>query len=1042
MALPLFAVTLFVSAFILFLVQPIIGRLILPRLGGAPQVWNTCMVFFQSVLLAGYAYSHYVTTRLPFKRQLIVHALVILLPFLVLLPFGGPFNVGTWTPPPGANPIFSTLLLLLFIVGLPFFAVSTSAPLLQKWFTRTDHPSANDPYFLYSASNVGSLLALVAYPFIIEPIIGLSAQTWTWTVFYVLFVVMLFACVAMLYKLPDLVLKPALTGPELTTPDAKALPPADTGIKAGGTTPAVTGIQKKKPFKPGQKPVVSAAPALDVSMPRSDKVTPWRRVRWVLLAAIPTSLMLGVTTYISVDLSPFPLVWTIPLALYLLSFILVYSKWPTTWLGTPHQVVLFLQPLFLLALTMLIMTPTIALLLPMLVCFLGFFFTALMCHGELARDRPTAEHLTEYFLLMSFGGMLGGVLNGIIAPILFVGVLEFPLAIIIAGFLRPTQRDLGWTDEFVLRSSPSTEQWAIQKSNEYSEKHGQPRTGRPFVFGYVMDVIMGFFVLGLLFIGLHTLVTGRLLANILGLFFDEESMDEVLPAAYRFFVFIVPMIVLFFYAARPYRFGLGLLALLGVHFLFFGADRRDIVPGGAKRTYFGVLRVYKSDDALNRIEFNERAHRGTGRYYTNELDPDVKSALPRDVMAIVGENSAEKKLTRGITTGLLHGTTQHGQNFHWPPQLRRLATTYYHRLGPVGAVMERFNWFERGKSRDFDLLAPDANKDWNPNDYKAAAGRTTGQLVWTADSRLPAAMVGMGASDFMGGLPVNTIANAFSEPPIATIGLGTGTMASYGRPYQHVTFYEIDDQIRMFSEPFKVDPEPGYDPAKYDMAGPNDRLSQPWFTYLRDSRLRGAFTEVIMGDARLSLKREDKELTERFPLRQNYYKVMVIDAFSSDAIPVHLITKEGIQLYLDCLADDGVICVHTSNRHVNLIKPVVDIAIELKLDYQVGKDFGAPNIGHTSSEYVMLARKTAKVPVVNPKDNQEEEREFEVLRDLYKLPGKDAKSTSANKMVGPVRGSRVRWYRPSGYGMRVWTDDYTNMVSIIRWPWQTPSADD
>src|SRR5262249_54583389 len=153
LALPLFTVTLFVSAFILFLVQPMIGALILPKLGGAPQVWNTCMVFFQSVLLAGYAYSHYVTTRLPFKKQLVVHGIVILLPSLVLIPLGGPFNVASWTPPAGTNPIFATLALLAFIVGLPFFAVSTSAPLLQKWFTRTDHPSAKDPYFLYSASN-------------------------------------------------------------------------------------------------------------------------------------------------------------------------------------------------------------------------------------------------------------------------------------------------------------------------------------------------------------------------------------------------------------------------------------------------------------------------------------------------------------------------------------------------------------------------------------------------------------------------------------------------------------------------------------------------------------------------------------------------------------------------------------------------------------------------------------------------------------------------------------------------------------------------
>ena len=227
------------------------------------------------------------------------------------------------------------------------------------------------------------------------------------------------------------------------------------------------------------------------------------------------------------------------------------------------------------------------------------------------------------------------------------------------------------------------------------------------------------------------------------------------------------------------------------------------------------------------------------------------------------------------------------------------------------------------------------------------------------------------------------------------------------------------------------------------MLSPDEKLQKPWFTYLRDSRLRGTQTEVIMGDARLSLEKEKarEDLTKRFPLREKYYKVMVIDAFSSDAIPVHLITKEGIQTYLDHLADDGVICVHTSNRHVNLMKPVVDIAVDLKLDYLVGKDFNANYIGHTSSEYVMLARKTYTTTEAD-KDGKEKEVTYSVLGDLYQIPGQDARTTRSGKTNGPVRGSMVRWYQPSPYGMRVWTDDYTNMVSIIRWPWAHATLDD
>src|SRR5206468_3840218 len=196
LALLLYAVTLFVSAFILFLVQPMIGKMILPKLGGTPQVWNTCMVFFQMVLLAGYAYTHTATTRLTLRQQLLIHIGLLLLPFLVLLP-NGPFNVEGWRPTLGANPFFETLLLLTMIVGLPFFVVSTSAPLLQKWFANTGHPAAKDPYFLYGASNLGSMLALLSYPFLVEPWLTLSTQAYVWTAGYVFFVLMFIGCALM-----------------------------------------------------------------------------------------------------------------------------------------------------------------------------------------------------------------------------------------------------------------------------------------------------------------------------------------------------------------------------------------------------------------------------------------------------------------------------------------------------------------------------------------------------------------------------------------------------------------------------------------------------------------------------------------------------------------------------------------------------------------------------------------------------------------------------------------------------------------------------
>src|SRR5262245_29254968 len=219
LALPIFAITLFVSAFVLFLVQPIVGKMILPKLGGTPQVWNTCMVFFQAVLLAGYGYTHFASTRLSVRRQLLVHGLLLLVPIVFLIPPIGPLNIKDWTPPLGGNPIPQTLGILLLVVGVPFFVVATSAPLLQKWFAYTGDKAARDPYFLYAASNAGSLLALLLYPFLLEWILPLRVQAITWAVGYGVLVAMVLVCALRVWQTAPH-LKPALADvpPEPTPP--------------------------------------------------------------------------------------------------------------------------------------------------------------------------------------------------------------------------------------------------------------------------------------------------------------------------------------------------------------------------------------------------------------------------------------------------------------------------------------------------------------------------------------------------------------------------------------------------------------------------------------------------------------------------------------------------------------------------------------------------------------------------------------------------------------------------------------------------------
>ncbi|MCT7993994.1 spermidine synthase [Laspinema olomoucense] len=374
----LFSLTLFMSAFLLFSVQLMVAKMILPLLGGSPAVWNTCQFFFQGALLCGYAYAHLSTRYLGTRRQAIAHSLLLFLP-LVSLPIA---LSKTGLILENTNPIPWLLGLLISSVALPFFVVSTSAPLIQKWFAETDHPSSKEPYFLYSASNFGSLLGLISYPILIEPYLSLSEQSTLWAVAYVILILFTLGCAICLWRF---------------SPQIKPT---------------------NYPFSVSKQPVIS------------DKNLTWQQqAQWTLLSFIPSSLLLGVTTYLTTDLAAIPLLWAIPLILYLLSFILTFARNPRL----PHQILMTLVPLFSSTLIILflakVMRP-VALLVPL--HLVGFFAIACVFHGELSRRRPSVAHLTEFYLWISLGGVFGGLFNAIAAPILFPSVLEYPLILLLA----------------------------------------------------------------------------------------------------------------------------------------------------------------------------------------------------------------------------------------------------------------------------------------------------------------------------------------------------------------------------------------------------------------------------------------------------------------------------------------------------------------------------------------------------------------------------------------------------------------------------------
>ena len=379
---PLFIAIVALGSFLLFLVQPLIARLALPQLGGAPSVWNTAMVFYQAALLVGYLYAH-ALQRLPLRRQALLHVGVLLAAALTLplkLPAAG-------LPPPGEEARW-LLLQLASGIGPLFVAVAAQAPLMQAWFARSPDPDAREPWFLYAASNAGSLGGLLAYPFLLEPLTALPTQQALWSGLYLLLVALVAGAALLL-------------------------------VRSGGVAAA-------------------AAPRVEVHLPVS------RQLHWVLLAAVPSGLMLSTTTHITTDIMAMPLLWVLPLALYLLSFILVFGRNGLRWFAAARLA----APVLLL-----VFGATGVLSLDRAASIYGLaslsllFAVAVALHGALARSRPHVAALTRFYLCLSLGGVLGGLFAALVAPLLFDWVWEHPLLLLAAALLvpaRPLTARIGW----------------------------------------------------------------------------------------------------------------------------------------------------------------------------------------------------------------------------------------------------------------------------------------------------------------------------------------------------------------------------------------------------------------------------------------------------------------------------------------------------------------------------------------------------------------------------------------------------------------------
>ena len=385
----LFATTLFGSALLLFMVQPMFTKMVLPRLGGAPAVWSVAMVFFQAALLAGYGYAHILVRRLRPSSGALVHLGVLALAALSL-PIGIAQSFGT---PPTSYVALWLMALLAMSVGLPFAALSASAPLLQGWFAASGHPQAGNPYVLYAASNLGSFAALIAYPIVIEPMLSLHDQSRLWSVG--------FAGLAVLIAAASL-------------------------------------FVANRPGLSAERDAAARATALD-------------RLAWTALAAIPAGLVIAVTSYISTDVAAAPFLWIVPLALYLLTFVAVFRERP--WISLTTVVMLLPIVMAPLSIGLLGGGDKRFWLAMILVNVAAFLLLALLCHGELYRRRPVPALLTEFYLWVSVGGVIGGIFAALVAPYAFNRIYEYPI-LLLAGLLAIPGIFTGGTRRFLTQAGP------------------------------------------------------------------------------------------------------------------------------------------------------------------------------------------------------------------------------------------------------------------------------------------------------------------------------------------------------------------------------------------------------------------------------------------------------------------------------------------------------------------------------------------------------------------------------------------------------------
>ena len=857
-----FALTIFLSAFLLFQVQPLMGKYILPWFGGTSGVWTTCMLFFQMVLLAGYAYAHFLG-RFPWKKQATIH-LVMLALALIFMPIEPNAD---WRPVDGSTPTLRILLLLAATLGLPYLVISSTGPLLQNWFSAT-YPGRS-PYRLYSLSNVGSLLALISFPIWVETNLSRQHQVWSWSIGFGLFVL---CCGWCAWKMTNI--KVVASSVHVPSPAVESDAEREALIEPLVATQDIHSMSWKRFWL---LETLKNIPVLRLGILLVEKM-PFTPLLWVLLSASGSAMLLATTNQLTAEVAVVPFLWIIPLSLYLVTFIICFDN--ERWYS---RVVFGSMVLLTVPIAIVLLHQGVSAKLWLQVAgYSGCMFACCMtCHGELVRSRPDPKYLTLFYLLISAGGALGGLFVAVVAPLTLNGYYEYHAAL----FACVAMTCVAWARSGLLMRAPYTVSvW-------------------PYVAGAVVAVVAGLFALVAMKESLSDWPWNDPVVVLTDIWTQIRELDKKVLGAVSGVLGLIMLASLgdrlrASWGSRPAfgfaALGVAVVGLAVALLMHIGESHEGSIH--TVRNFYGVLHVERDDST----EITTR--NADGEDITEDLGPQHK---------------------------LVHGRIMHGHQYIKDSPQRRWHTSYYGRDSGVGIAIE-----DHPRRSDPD--------------------------------------------------PANRTMH------IGCIGLGTGTLSTYGKAGDKVRIYEINPAV--------------------------EAIARKWFFYLTDAE-KVAKVDVVLGDARVMLERE----LERNEVQK--FDVLAVDAFSSDSIPVHLLTKECAAMYFKHIKPDGVLALHISNRFIDLEPVTYALAKEFKKQVVLISNSSDSSQGVSSSSWVLLTDNKEFFAKANESKDAEPWVFFEKVPAEYLETIRGLKKKYADLEVGdpnPVYPKPI-----------LWTDDFASLWNLL-----------